>query len=77
MDNIQQRKIQLIDKIIHLDKESLIEKIESLFSSEDISEELSINEIKLIQKGRKDFKNNLTSSNEDVKNRIKQQFNFS
>ena len=76
--DIQQRKIQLIDKIIHLNKEYLIEKLESIFSSDNISsEKLSDIEIQLIEKGRKDFKNNRVSTNEDVKNRIKQQFNFS
>jgi len=67
--NLYQRKMELVDKIIHAEDQTVLKKIETIFSEEEsLNLKKYPNEIqKSIKRGLEDIKNNRVVSNASMK----------
>lgn len=74
--DIQNEKYRLIQQIEKIQNLSVLKKIQDLLHEDYQENELSLMEQKLIEKGRQDFKENAFSTNDEVKERVKNRFNF-
>lgn len=74
--DIHAEKYRLIQQIEQIQNLSVLKKIQELLLEDHQENELSVTEQKLIEKGRQDFKENAFSTNNEVKERVKNRFNF-